>query len=117
MKISFIRALAISTGVFAMVPFVQANPISMDGRWVVGDGEGILEIQGRNWSHPKYGSAQIQYGTAASDIEVFYIKEQGVRCAYRVNTIADGNILVLESTDSTQSASYCPSGKLSRADK
>jgi hypothetical protein len=117
MKKSITRGLLSIAGVFAAMTFAQADPINLNGRWVMGDGEGILEIHGKNWSHPKYGSAQIQYGTGASDIEVFYIKEQGVRCAYRVNTIADGDILVLESTDTTQSANYCPTGKLSRADK
>jgi len=91
------------------------NP--MNGTWIIGDGQGILTIRGSSWNHDKKGAATIQKGTGSANYEVFYNQHQGVRCAYRVKTIADGAILVLEAADETQSADFCPQGKLSRADK
>lgn len=118
MKKSIANAVAATLlGMCASVGAAKAEPINLNGKWVMGDGEGVLEIRGNDWFHPKYGSARIQYGTGSSDVEVFYAKEQGIRCAYRVNTIAHGDILVLEWADASQSSNYCPSGKLSRADK
>ena len=89
----------------------------LSGRWVLLDGEGVLVIHGSSWEHPKYGSASIKRGTEAADYDVYYHKHEGVHCAYRVMKIADGEILVLEAADGTQSPDYCPVGKLSRVSK
>lgn len=89
----------------------------ISGTWIIGDGAGVLHIRGSYWNHPKYGAGTIQRGTGSATYEVFYNEHQGVRCAYRVMTIAEGQILVLESADATQSPDYCPQGKLSRADR
>jgi hypothetical protein len=94
-----------------------ANERVLNGTWIIGDGEGALTIRGSHWYHPKYGAGTIRRGTGAANYEVFYDKHQGTRCAYRVMTIAGGQILVLEVADETQSPDYCPRGKLSRADR
>lgn len=95
----------------------NAKERDLSGRWVLLDGDGVLVIHGSDWEHPKYGSGSIKRGTEAADYDVFYHKHQGVHCAYRVMRIADGEILVLEAADATQSPDYCPVGKLSRVSR
>lgn len=116
------RSLVITSAIACVAASVSGftasagdKPIS--GTWIIGDGASELIIRGATWSHSKYGAATIQKGTGASTFEVFYNEHQGVRCAYRVMTVGDGQILILESADATQSPDYCPQGKLMRADK
>ena len=110
-KVVLLIAFAIS------LTAASAKERDLSGRWVLLDGDGVLVIHGSNWEHPKYGSASIKRGTEAADYDVYYHKHQGVHCAYRVIRIADGEILVLEAADATQSPDYCPVGKLSRVSK
>jgi len=117
-KASFTKACAAISALtlLASSTIAYAGDRVLNGTWVIGDGEGVLSIRGSRWHHPKYGAGTIRRGTGSANYEVFYNKHQGVRCAYRVMTIADGQILVLEVADETQSPDYCPRGKLSRAD-
>jgi hypothetical protein len=117
MSIAKIIASMAVTAILALnVSDARADKV-ISGTWIIGDGTGVLGIHGKTWNHPKYGAGTIQRGAGSANFEVFYNQHQGVRCAYRVMTIADGEILVLESADATQSPDYCPQGKLSRADK
>ncbi|MBL8882368.1 MAG: hypothetical protein JNL45_04855 [Hyphomicrobium sp.] len=111
------KTTLISLGLLAVSAGTAVAENPMNGTWVIGDGTGKLTIHGSRWNHDKFGAGTIQKGTGSAHYEVFYNKHQGVRCAYRITTIADGAILVLEAADETQSADYCPQGKLSRADK
>lgn len=110
-----------SAGVFAAVMVSMcgigtANAQShLNGNWIIGDGNGVLEIQGSRWNHPEHGTATIRYGHGSADLEVFYNVAQGIRCAYRAYVIEYGKQLVLEPADSTQPSEYCPQGKLARA--
>jgi hypothetical protein len=87
---------------------------SMSGKWLLPDGS-VLTIRGSEWNHQSRGLATIRRG-AGNTIRVSYNSHQGTGCSYRVNTIANGDILVLETADATQSPDFCPSGRLSRAD-
>ena len=88
----------------------------LNGAWLIGDGEGILRIEGSEWRHPGKGLATLSAGREAADYEVNYQQHQGIKCQYRVTKAAQGKILMLEAADATQSLDYCPSGKLLRAD-
>lgn len=90
-----------------------AEPIKLTGRWILSDGA-ILVIRGGEWFHPKFGTGMIKPGKGAANYDVYYTKQPGVRCAYRVSNVAGGEILVLETADPQQSPDMCPSGKLSR---
>ena len=103
--------------VLAGINSASARERKLNGAWIIGDAEGVLVIRGSSWNHPKYGAGTIRRGRGSSNYEVFYNKYQGIRCAYRVMTIAEGRILVLEVADETQSSDFCPRGKLSRADR
>ena len=91
-----------------------AEAKSMNGRWIWPDGS-ALTIRGAEWTHQSYGVATIRRG-AGNTIKISYNGHQGTGCTYRVNTIANGDILVLETADATQSPDFCPAGRLSRAD-
>jgi hypothetical protein len=122
MSISSLRkasAAAMALTILTAATTTAARPLHrvLNGNWIIGDGEGVLTIRGSRWLHPKYGAGTIRRGEGSANYEVFYDKHQGVRCAYRVMTIAGGEILVLEVADETQSPDYCPRGKLSRADR
>ncbi|MEI9901701.1 MAG: hypothetical protein WDN31_18125 [Hyphomicrobium sp.] len=108
LPIAIVAALAATAATSAQA---QGSPLT--GRWILGDGAGVLVIRGASWFHPKNGAGRITPGKGAADYEVFYTEHQGVRCAYHVNTVAGGEILVLEAADDTQSPDFCPSGKLS----
>ena len=113
MKAGILAALIALTGFGS----ASARERKLNGAWIIGDGEGVLVIRGSRWNHPKYGAGTIRRGQGSSNYEVFYQKHQGIRCAYRVMTMASGQILVLEVADETQSPEFCPRGKLSRADR
>jgi hypothetical protein len=89
------------------------NPLN--GRWIMADNS-VLIIRGSEWFHPRYGAASIRKGNGAADIEVFYHRDRFARCGYRVHLAASGEILVLETTEQTQSMDFCPSGRFSRQD-
>jgi hypothetical protein len=112
-----LRSIGIAFVIALGAANAHAQKADLNGKWVLADGEGVLVIRGQDWEHPKYGAASIKRGGGAADYEVHYHKHQGVSCAYRVLKVADGEILVLEAADATQSPDYCPVGKLSRVSK
>ena len=107
-----VTVLALTAGTHS----TQAAPEGkgMSGRWILPDGS-MLTIRGSEWAHQTRGLATIRR-VAGNTVKVSYNGHQGTGCTYRINTIANGDILVLEPADATQSPDYCPSGRLSRAD-
>lgn len=106
-----VTALALTVGVDGVQ---AAESKGLNGKWILPDGS-VLTIRGSEWNHQSKGLATIRRG-AGNNIKISYNSHQGTGCAYRVNTIANGDILVLESADATQSPDFCPIGRLSRAD-
>jgi hypothetical protein len=92
----------------------HAEAKGISGRWIMPDSS-VLVIRGSEWFHPSRGAATIRR-MAGNTIRVDYHAFQGTGCTYRVNTIAGGEILVLETVDATQSLDFCPSGRFSRSD-
>lgn len=105
-------AAAICTGASA----ASADAGQITGRWIMPDNK-VLVIRGSNWFHPVNGAATIKPGKGAAEYEVFYTAHQGVRCAYRINATAGGEVLVLDAVDSTQSPDFCPNGRFSRVSR
>jgi hypothetical protein len=87
----------------------------ISGRWIMPDSS-VLVIRGSDWFHPTRGAATIRR-MAGNTIRVDYHAFQGTGCTYRVNTAAGGDILVLETADTTQSIEFCPSGRFTRSDQ
>ena len=111
---------AVSPGAGASPPKLAARTPSdsnqLNGAWLLADHDGTLTIEGSEWRHPEKGLAMLSRGSEAGDYEVTYQQPQGIKCQYRVTKAADGNVLILEAADATQSLDYCPSGKLLRAE-
>ena len=105
-----VMALGVTFGASA----ASAEAKSLSGHWIMPDNT-ILVIHGSDWFHPQRGAATIRR-TGGNTIRVDYHAFQGTGCTYRVNTIAGGDILVLETADATQSLDFCPSGRFSRSD-
>jgi hypothetical protein len=114
MKAGIVAALVVLAGISSASARGERK---LNGVWILADGQGVLVIRGSSWHHPKYGAGTIRKGRGSATYEVFYNKHEGIRCAYRILTIADGQLLVLEVADETQSPDFCPRGKLSRADR
>ena len=112
----FMLAAATALALTAAVPSAQAAGESKgtSGRWILPDGS-MLTIRGSEWTHQVRGTATIRR-VAGNTIKVSYNGHQGTGCTYRINTIANGDVLVLETADATQSPDFCPSGRLSRSD-
>jgi serine protease len=85
---------------------------NFDGQWELEDGSGALDISGSRWLHPELGTADVIKGKGAAAYEVHYRHHYGVTCAYRIRKTANGQNLILEAAVPTQSADYCPSGRL-----
>ena len=109
LMLSSLAILALSTAAGAGD---RQSPLS--GDWVLEDGKGVLEIRGAKWRHPEFGAASIKRGQGAADIEVFYHKADGMKCAYRTRFAEGENVLFLELAEGLQSMEYCPRGKLTR---
>lgn len=115
MLIRKIRYIGIATLLLAPTAALAGDrQAPLSGDWMMGDGKGVLEIRGSKWRHPEYGAATIKRGSAAADIEVFYHKADGMKCAYRTSLADKGDVLYLELAEGLQSMEYCPRGKLTR---
>lgn len=111
-KLSSFIVLSLLATATASAAAERQAPLS--GRWTIDDGKAVLEIRGTEWRHPEFGTATIKRGDGAADIEVFYQKAEGMKCAYRYNFSEDGDTLFLEKASGPQSMDYCPTGKLTR---
>ena len=115
MRCNLIKVAGVATAILSTLGMTNAHAeMPLSGSWVIGNGAGVLVIQGSSWQHPKMGNATVRHGTSSADIQVFYHGAQGIRCAYRAYLTASGEKLVLEPADGSQSPEYCPQGELSR---
>ena len=110
-------ALAVATLVLTGASATMAQRASLNGTWVIGEGEGTIVIRGNDWFHSRKGAATLRVGTGAADYEVFYRDENKIKCAYRAVRIFDGEALILEPDNPSQPVDFCPSGKLVRVSK
>ncbi len=111
------KTIGVAIAIFALAgaSSSMAQRASLNGTWVIGDGEGTIVIKGGDWFHSKKGAATLRRGTGAADYEVFYRSEDKIKCSYRVVRIFGGEALILEPDNPSQPLDYCPSGKLARA--
>src|SRR5262245_19604379 len=87
---------------------------AINGRWMLRDAEGVLEIAGSEWRHPSKGMARFVADASEGNYQVVYQAAQGVRCIYRISLLAKNEVLMLEPLDATQSRDFCPRGELAR---